>query len=79
MAKNKTTPTEANVEQFIHEFANNEQKKADSFKLIKLMKEISGENPYMWGPSIIGFGSYHYKYASGHEGDAPLLGFSPRK
>lgn len=43
------------------------------------MKEISGENPYLWGPSIIGFGSYHYKYASGHEGDAPLLGFSPRK
>lgn len=79
MAKNKTTPTEANVEQFIYEFANNEQKKADSFKLIQLMKEISGENPYMWGPSIIGFGSYHYKYASGHEGDAPLLGFSPRK
>jgi hypothetical protein len=43
------------------------------------MKKWTGYEPTMWGPSIIGFGSYHYKYASGHEGDAPILGFSPRK
>lgn|SRR5690554_2083039 len=79
MAKNKTQATEANVEEFIVSFANTEQKKQDSFTLIKLMKKLTGEEPKMWGPSIIGFGSYHYKYKSGHEGDAPLLGFSPRK
>lgn len=77
--KNKTTGTDANVEDFIHGFVDNEQKKADSFELISLMRNWSGHQPRMWGPSIIGFGSYHYKYASGHEGEAPLLGFSPRK
>ncbi|PWH86703.1 DUF1801 domain-containing protein [Brumimicrobium oceani] len=79
MAKNKTQETEQNVEEFIESFANTEQKKQDSFELIKLMKEVTDFEPKMWGPSIIGFGSYHYKYASGHEGDAPLVGFSPRK
>lgn len=79
MAKNKTAETAVNVEDFIHSFVDNDQKKADSFQLIKLMQEWSGFEPKMWGPTIIGFGSYHYKYASGHEGDAPLLGFSPRK
>lgn len=79
MAKNKTQETTQNVEEFIESFANTEQKKQDSFELIKLMKEVTGFEPKMWGPSIIGFGSYHYKYASGHEGDAPLVGFSPRK
>ena len=79
MAKNKTAETTVNVEDFIHSFVDNDQKKADSFQLIKLMQEWSGFEPKMWGPTIIGFGSYHYKYASGHEGDAPLLGFSPRK
>jgi hypothetical protein len=54
-------------------------KKADSFQLIELMSKWSGFEPKMWGPTIIGFGSYHYKYASGHEGDSPLIGFSPRK
>ncbi|RYZ30978.1 MAG: hypothetical protein EOO10_00875 [Chitinophagaceae bacterium] len=57
----------------------NDQKKKDSFRLIELMKEWSGFEPKMWGPTIIGFGAYHYKYASGHEGDMPLMGFSPRK
>ncbi|HLW40979.1 MAG TPA: DUF1801 domain-containing protein [Flavobacterium sp.] len=71
--------TEQNVEEFIKSFANTEQKKKDSFELIKLMKEVTGFEPKMWGPTIIGFGSYHYTYASGHEGDAPLVGFSPRK
>ncbi len=79
MAKNKTAETNKNVKDFINEFADSEQKKADSFKLMDLMKNISGYEARMWGPSIIGFGKYHYKYASGHEGDAPLIGFSPRK
>lgn len=79
MAKNKTTATQVSVADFIHSFVDNDQKKADSFQLIQLMQEWSGFEPKMWGPSIIGFGSYHYKYASGHEGDAPMIGFSPRK
>jgi hypothetical protein len=80
MAKpNKTTETEADVAAFVNSFADTEQKKADSFRLIELLREWSGEEARMWGPSIIGFGSFHYKYASGHEGDAPVLGFSPRK
>jgi hypothetical protein len=79
MAKNKTTETEVNPIDFINSYVENDQKKADSFQLIELMREWSGFKPKMWGPTIIGFGSYHYKYASGHEGDMPLLGFSPRK
>jgi len=77
--KNKTTETEVNVVDFINTFVENEQKKQDSFRLLELMREWSGSEPKMWGPTIIGFGKYHYKYASGHEGDAPILGFSPRK
>lgn len=79
MAKNKTAETEVDVHDFIETYVENEQKKADSFRLIELMTEWSGCKPKMWGPTIIGFGSYHYKYASGHEGDAPFIGFSPRK
>lgn len=79
MAKNKTTITETDVFDFISSYVENEQKKADSLELIKLMSKWTGFEPQMWGPTIIGFGSYHYKYASGHEGDAPILGFSPRK
>lgn len=79
MAKNKTTQTEVDVFNFIESYVDNNQKKADSLKLIELIKEWTGFEPKMWGPTIIGFGSYHYKYASGHEGDAPMLGFSPRK
>ncbi len=77
--KNKTTETEVDVKEFINSYVENEQKKADSFQLIELMSMWSGFEPKMWGPTIIGFGNYHYKYASGHEGDMPLLGFSPRK
>ena len=77
--KNKTAPTKVNIDDFLNTFVDNEQKKTDSYRLIELMKEWSGYEPYMWGPTIIGFGSYHYKYDSGHEGDAPILGFSPRK
>lgn len=79
MAKNKTAETNKNVIDFINEFADTEQKRTDSFELLDLMKNISGYEARMWGPSIIGFESYHYKYASGHEGDAPIIGFSPRK
>jgi|SRR5690606_21370534 len=78
MAKNKTTETENSVIDFINT-VENQQKRADSYKLLELMRDVSGYEPKMWGPRIIGFGSYHYKYASGHEGDAPLIGFSPRK
>ena len=78
MAKNKTTETETSVVDFINTF-DNEAKRNDAFELIKIMQKTTGFAPKMWGPSIVGFGSYHYKYASGHEGDAPLAGFSPRK
>ena len=77
--KNKTTETEVDVMEFIHAYVDNEQKRKDSFQLIALMNKWTGFEPRMWGPTIIGFGNYHYKYASGHEGDAPLVGFSPRK
>lgn len=79
MAKNKTTETAVNVTDFINSYVENEQKKSDSFQLIELMSAWSGFEPKMWGPTIIGFGNYHYKYASGHEGDMPLIAFSPRK
>ena len=79
MAKNKTTETESSVADFINTFVDNEVKRNDAFELIEIMNQATGFEPKMWGPSIIGFGSYHYKYASGHEGDAPLVGFSPRK
>lgn len=79
MVKTKTICTGENVIDFINSFVDREQKKTDSFRLIELLQKWSGFEPKMWGPSIIGFGNYHYKYASGHEGDAPILGFSPRK
>jgi len=79
MAKNKTTETNENVFDFIESYVTHEQKKADSLQLIQLMTKWSGHQPKMWGPTIIGFGSYHYKYASGREGDVPIIGFSPRK
>lgn len=77
--KNKTTETTVDVTDFINSYVDKEQKKQDSFRLIELMREWSGSEPRMWGPTIVGFGHYHYKYASGHEGDSPLIGFSPRK
>ncbi len=78
-SKNKTTRTSESVKEFINTYVDNEQMKKDSFELIELMKKCSGFEPAMWGPTIIGFGTYHYKYASGHEGDSLLIGFSPRK
>ena len=79
VAKNKTTTTTINVDEFNNTYIDNKQKKNDSLALMELMTKWSGFQPKMWGPTIIGFGTYHYKYASGHEGDAPLIGFSPRK
>ncbi|MEN2282664.1 DUF1801 domain-containing protein [Algoriphagus sp. SE2] len=77
--KNKTIETEVSVSDFIESFVSSESKKADTYKLKELMKEWSGFEAKMWGSSIIGFGTYHYKYESGHEGDMPLIAFSPRK
>ncbi len=74
----KTKETDQSVIEFI-ETVENEKKREDAYKLLQLFEETTGYEAKMWGPSIIGFGSYHYKYASGHEGDAPLVGFSPRK
>ena len=79
MAKTKITYTGKDVLDFVNSYVENEQKKADSARLIELMQEWSDSEPEMWGPTIVGFGTYHYKYASGHEGDAPIIGFSPRK
>lgn len=78
MAELKTTQNDANVEAFLKS-VENEGKRDDSFKLMELMRKVTGLDPKMWGDSIIGFGQYHYRYATGHEGDAALVGFSPRK
>ena len=78
MADNKTKPTQLSVAASIDAIAD-ETKRADAKVLVKLMQNATGEKAAMWGPSIIGFGSYHYKYDSGREGDMPLIGFSPRK
>lgn len=80
MSELKTKQNDADVYEFIRSFANTKQKQKDSFELLKLMQDFTGYEPKMWGPSIIGFGSYHYKSErSKQEGDWPLLGFSPRK
>ncbi|MEX0648801.1 MAG: DUF1801 domain-containing protein [Balneolaceae bacterium] len=78
MADMKTKPNEKDVVAFLDE-VEDEQRRADCFELLKLFTEVTKEPPKMWGPSMIGFGSYHYKYASGREGDWFLTGFSPRK
>lgn len=74
----KTKPTETSVAEFIAA-VENPVRRADAETVLALLEEISGEPATMWGPSIIGFGKYHYRYDSGHEGDAPRIGFSPRK
>ena len=80
MAEIKTKQTNADVREFINQFVDSEQKRKDSFELIKLMQEFTGFKPKMWGPSMIGFGVYHYKSErSRQEGDWPLIGFSPSK
>ncbi len=74
----KTKENDNSVIEFI-ENVESPKKREDAYKLLDIFTETTGYPAKMWGPSIIGFGSYHYKYASGHEGDAPLVGFSPRK
>ncbi|MDQ1622024.1 MAG: hypothetical protein QOH19_442 [Actinomycetota bacterium] len=78
MAENRTQATGASVEEFL---AAVEQpvRRRDGLRLLALMSEITGDEPEMWGPTIVGFGRYHYKYDSGREGDAAAVGFSPRK
>ncbi|MFT3903732.1 MAG: DUF1801 domain-containing protein [Niabella sp.] len=78
MAKLKTIAMDTDVSDFIHKI-NNAQQQEDSMALLKVMEDVSGHPPKMWGAGIIGFGAYHYKYDSGHKGDTPLLSFSPRK
>jgi hypothetical protein len=78
MAENKTKQTQVSVPAFIETLTDATQK-ADAKELVKLLKTATGEKPKMWGPSIIGFGSRHYKYESGREGDTPLICFAPRK
>lgn len=78
MYEQKTKETDESVIEFI-ESVENPKKRQDAYRLLEIFEETSGYPAKMWGPSIIGFGSYHYVYASGHEGDAPLVGFSPRK
>jgi len=78
LAENKTQPTAIDPYEFIKQ-VDNAQQREDSEELIALMKKVTGKPPKMWGPSIVGFGKYHYKYDSGREGDMCLTGFSPRK
>ena len=78
MAEAKTKPTGVSVEKHIAALANEEQR-SDAQVLVALLRQVTKQEPKMWGPSIIGFGSYHYKYASGHEGDSALAGFAARK
>ena len=78
MAELKTKPTDESVRDFINKIPD-EERRADCFAVAKIMEEVTGEKPKMWGPSIVGFGSYHFKYDSGREGDWLVTGFSPRK
>ncbi|GEL96997.1 DUF1801 domain-containing protein [Cellulomonas terrae] len=75
---NKTTPTDADVDAFLAA-VEHPVRRRDARRLVELMTRVTGEQPQMWGPSIVGFGSYHYEYASGRQGDAIAAGFSPRK
>ena len=77
MSKNKTTENSLSVDDFINA-VKDESKKKDCFSLIQLIKELTKQNPKMWGPAIVGFGSHHYIYESGREGDSPDIAFSPR-
>ncbi|HKU77246.1 MAG TPA: DUF1801 domain-containing protein [Pyrinomonadaceae bacterium] len=78
MAEAKTKPTNESVKDFLNRVPDAE-KREDCFTVLKMMEEITGDKPKMWGPSIVGFGNWSYKYASGHSGDWPIAAFSPRK
>lgn len=77
MAENKTQVTRASVETFLKGLKD-KARAADSRAVLEMMRQVTGEEPKMWGPSIVGFGTYHYKYDSGREGDFLRIGFSPR-
>ena len=77
MSQNKTAPTSTSVDTFLSG-VKNAQRRADAFHLAKLLQDVSGQEPVMWGPSIVGFGTRHYRYESGREGDTPAVSFSPR-
>ena len=79
MAELKTTPTRPSVAAFLKKSAPDPETHRDCQTLVKLMQQITGEKAVMWGPSIVGFGAYHYEYGSGQKGNWPLTGFSPRK
>jgi hypothetical protein len=78
MAEAQTKPTEASVEAFL-KAVDDEQQRADSFTILQMMQEITGQQPRMWGPSMVGFGDFNYEYASGHKGVCFRTGFAPRK
>ncbi|MFX1281209.1 MAG: DUF1801 domain-containing protein [Promethearchaeota archaeon] len=78
MTELKTRPNDKDVVEFLNQVKNT-RRREDSFEVLKLMKEVTQEEPVMWGDSIVGFGTYHYKYASGREADWLQIGFSPRK
>ena len=78
MPENKTKPTATSATAFLNKIQD-PQLRADCFALLRMMQAVSGKKPVMWGSSIVGFGSYHYVYESGREGDTAILGFSPRK
>ena len=78
MAENKTKPTDLNVQVFLNA-CTDEVRRTDAKALVELMRKVTGKEPAMWGPSIVGFDSYHYRYESGREGDMPIVGISPRK
>lgn len=78
MAEPKTKPTQDSVKEFLNQIPDPERRQ-DCLAVAKIMEEITGDKPKMWGPSIVGFGTHHYKYASGREGDWPVAAFSPRK
>lgn len=77
-AELKTKQNEASVDDFLAA-VENDQRREDCYKVLAIMRKITGEEPKMWGKTIVGFGTYHYKYATGREGDWMLTGFSPRK
>ena len=78
MAENKTQPTKESVSGFLKKVSD-KGRREDCLKVLEIMKDVTGEEPKMWGSSIVGFGRYHYKYESGREGDSMITGFSPRK
>jgi hypothetical protein len=77
-AEAKTRPTKEKVKDFLNRIPD-AARREDCFAVAKMMEEITGSKPQMWGPSIVGFGTWHYKYATGREGDWPVAAFSPRK